>query len=99
MAQMVKSLSQCGQLGFDPGSGRSFGEGSGNPLQYSCLENPMARGAWWESDRTEQLSMHTCKMNSSSIIQLPSSQTITFIANCLRDIYTKMACLSEADGV
>ena len=30
-----------------PGSGRSFGEGHGNPLQYSCLENPMDRGAWW----------------------------------------------------
>ena len=30
-----------------PGSGRSPGEGNGNPLQYSCLENPMDRGAWW----------------------------------------------------
>ena len=30
-----------------PGSGRSPGGGSGNPLQYSCLENPMDRGAWW----------------------------------------------------
>ena len=30
-----------------PGSGRSPGEGNGNPLQYSCLKNPMARGAWW----------------------------------------------------
>ena len=30
-----------------PGSGRSPGEGNGNPLQYSCLENPMERGAWW----------------------------------------------------
>ena len=29
-----------------PGSGRSPGEGHGNPLQYSCLENPMDRGAW-----------------------------------------------------
>ena len=29
-----------------PGSGRSFGEGNGNPLQYSCLGNPMDRGAW-----------------------------------------------------
>ena len=40
---------QCGRLkrcGFDPGSGRSPGEGNGNPLQYSCLENPMDRGAW-----------------------------------------------------
>ena len=31
---------------FFPGSGRSPGEGNGNPLQYSCLENPMDRGAW-----------------------------------------------------
>ena len=42
------------------GSGRSPGQGNGNPFQYSCLENPMDRGAWWatvhwatESDRTE----------------------------------------------
>ena len=33
-------------LGSIPGSGRSPGEGNGNPLQYSCLENPMDRGAW-----------------------------------------------------
>ena len=34
-------------LGSVPGSGRSPGEGSCNPLQYSCLENSMDRGAWW----------------------------------------------------
>ena len=33
-------------VGSVPGSGRSRGEGSGNPFQYSCLENPMDRGAW-----------------------------------------------------
>ena len=33
--------------GSIPGSGRSPGEGHGNPLQYSCLENPKDRGAWW----------------------------------------------------
>ena len=33
-------------LGSIPGSGRSPSEGYGNPLQYSCLENPMDRGAW-----------------------------------------------------
>ena len=33
--------------GLIPGLGRSPGEGNGNPLQYSCLENPMDRGAWW----------------------------------------------------
>ena len=34
-------------LGSIPGSGRSPGEESGNPLQYSCLENPMDGAAWW----------------------------------------------------
>ena len=37
----------AGDLGLTPGSGRSLGEGNGNPLQYSCLENPMDEGAWW----------------------------------------------------
>ena len=36
-----------GDLGSIPGLGRSSGEGNGNLLQYSCLENPMNRGAWW----------------------------------------------------
>ena len=35
-----------GDLGLIPGSGRSPGEGNGNPLQYSCLENPIEGGAW-----------------------------------------------------
>ena len=39
--------SNAGNPGSIPGSGRSPGEGNGNPLQYSCLENPMDRGAWW----------------------------------------------------
>ena len=37
---------ESGDMGLIPGSGRSPGEGHGNPLQYSCLENPMDRGAW-----------------------------------------------------
>ena len=36
-----------GDLGLISGLGRSPGEGNGNPLQYSCLENPMDGGAWW----------------------------------------------------
>ena len=35
------------ESGSIPGSGRSSGGGHGNPLQYTCLENPMNRGAWW----------------------------------------------------
>ena len=37
----------AGDLGLIPGLGRSLGEGNGCPLQYSCLENPMDRRAWW----------------------------------------------------
>ena len=51
-------------MGSMPGSGRSPGVGNGNPLQYSCLENSMGRGAWCdysplsckESDMTDQVS-------------------------------------------
>ena len=42
-----KNLSaNVGDMGSTPWSGRYPGEGSGNPLQYSCLGNPMARGTW-----------------------------------------------------
>ena len=40
------SAGTTGEMGSIPGSGRSPEEGHGNPLQYSCLENPMDRGAW-----------------------------------------------------
>ena len=45
---VVKNLPACQaeDVGSIPGSGRSPGEGNGNPLQYSCQENPMDRGAW-----------------------------------------------------
>ena len=47
VAQMVKaSAYNARDPGSIPGLGRSPGEGNGNPLQYSCLENPMDRGAW-----------------------------------------------------
>ena len=42
-----ESACNAGDLGLIPGSGRSPGEGHGNPLQDSCLENPMDRKAWW----------------------------------------------------
>ena len=45
---VVKNLpASAGDLGLNPGSGRSPGEGNGKPLQYSCLENPLSREAWW----------------------------------------------------
>ena len=46
-SEVKVSASNAGDPGSIPGSGRSPGEGSGNPLQYSCLENPMDGEAWW----------------------------------------------------
>ena len=42
-----ESACNAGDPGSNPGSGRSPGEGNGNPLQYSCSENPMVKGVWW----------------------------------------------------
>ena len=65
VARTVKAFAyNAGDTGLNPGSGGSPGEGNGNPLQNSCLENSMGRGAWWatvhmvakELDGTEQLS-------------------------------------------
>jgi len=43
---MQETNCNAGEVDLMPGSGRSPGEGNGNPLQYSCLGNPMDRGAW-----------------------------------------------------
>ena len=71
---MIKNLpANVGDMGLSPWSGRSPGGGNGSPLQYSCLENPLDRGAWWatvqgvkvsksQSDTTEvTLHAHTCR--------------------------------------
>ena len=52
------SAYNVGDPGSIPGSGRSPGEGNGNPLQYSCLENPMGRGAWWAKSMWSQRVRH-----------------------------------------
>ena len=46
MENKKESASNSGDPGLIPGLGRSSGEGNGNPIHYSCLENPMDRGAW-----------------------------------------------------
>ena len=69
VAQLVKNTLANARdargIGSIPGLGGSTGMGNGNPLQYSCLENTMDRGAWWAavhgiSKRRTRLSMHAC---------------------------------------
>ena len=63
-----ESTCSAGDAGSVPGSGRSSGGGHGNSLQYSCLKNPMNRGAWQTTvhgvaknqTRLKQLSTHAC---------------------------------------
>ena len=71
---VVQNLpANAGDADLIPGLGRSPGEGNGNPLQYSCLENSMDRGAWWttvhgvtkESDTTERLKSICIYMKTS----------------------------------
>ena len=77
---MVKILpAKAGDTGLILGSGRSPGEGKSNPLQYSCLGNPMDRGAWWAtvhrvaksrtslSDRAQALCM-SCLPNENQLL-------------------------------
>ena len=78
----------AGDVGSIPGSGRSPGGGQGNPLQYSCLENPMDRGAWRATvhgvmkswTRLKQLSMHAHERDvwvslvAQGVKHLPASQ-------------------------
>ena len=69
MAQTVKNLPEMWETEFDAWVGKIPEEGHSNPLQYSCLENPMERGVWRatahgiaQSDTTEQLTQHKAKI-------------------------------------
>ena len=72
-----ESAWNAGDPGSIPGLGRCPGEGSGIPLQYSCLGNPVDKGAWWahkESDTTEWLTFSFWGSCSLSIFELRLSK-------------------------
>ena len=66
--EVAHNAGATGDAGSIPGSVRSPGGGHSNPLQYSCLENPIDREAWWATvhrvaksrTRLKQLSLHAC---------------------------------------
>ena len=67
-------------VGSIPGLGRYLGEGNGNPLQYSCMENPMDGGAWWAA--VKNVSIIQCVNYTTKLYRLPISVfflTVTII--------------------
>ena len=87
---VVKNLlANAGDAGLIPGSGRSPGGGNDNPLQYSCLENPMDRRAWWavvhgvrkEVDTTERLNSNS--MLTAIVRSLLQRQNMSFSTNAV----------------
>ena len=64
---MVNLPANAGDAGLIPGSGRSPGEGNGNIFQYSCLGNPMDRGAWWAT-------VHGVERAGHELVTKPPSQ-------------------------
>ena len=98
MAQMVNNLPAIQEnLGSILGSGRSRGEENGDALQFSCLENPMHRGAWWatvhgiaESDTAEQLTLsqtQTVLSNSDGNHFQATDQQLLLVPFCGHDCF------------
>ena len=68
----------AGDAGSVPGLGRSSGEGNGNPLQYSCLENPMDRGAW-------QATVYRVAKSPTRLSDFTSSLLLSTLHGCLSE--------------
>ena len=73
-SEVKASTYNAGDLGSIPGLGRSPGEGNGNPLQYSCLENPMNERAWWATvlGVTKSRILTSLSLSAFFIVQLTS---------------------------
>ena len=91
-AQLVKNPranAEDTRRGFAPGVGRSPGGGNGNPLQYSCLENPMDRGAWRATvhgviKSQTWLNMHAQKFCACLPLSLPPHTSVSLsISGCV----------------
>ena len=90
------SAYNVGDLGSIPGSGRSPGEGNGNPLQYSCLENPIDRGSWQATvhgvaKSQTQLSATSLHFKEVKLSVLKTKKDHVFLKECERDEIRKVS--------
>ena len=97
-----ESACNVGSLSSIPGSGKSPGEGNGNPLQYSCLENSMDKGAWWtivqgvaESDMTE----HTNTEISHNTEDYDLAVVVVLVAQLCLTLFDPMDCSLQGSSV
>ena len=105
----LTNIWEVSDVGLTPGSGRSPGGWHGNPLQYSCLENPTDRGAWWATvhrvakSRTGLKQQPACMQPSVSSVQFSSVQfSHSVVSDSLRPHewqHTRLPCPSPAPRV
>ena len=93
MAQRAVSVYSAGDLGSIPGSGRFPGEGNGNPLQYSCLENPMDGGAW-----CRLLSMGSQRVGPTERFPFPFTQPTYTVLDDKEAFAILKACLGATSS-
>ena len=94
---LVSKRSACNaeDRGLIPGSGRSPGEGNGNPLQYSCLENPMDRGVWQATVHGVARVRHDLATKPPPCSDWPSDQDSVWVTAKT----TKLASMRKLSGV
>ena len=81
-----ESTCNARDTGLIPASGRSPGGGNDNPLEYSCLENPMNNGAWWATvhgvtKRQTRVSTHVCNIpTTQNMLTLSPEENMKFLS-------------------
>ena len=89
----------AGDAGLIPGLGRSPGEGHGNPLQYSFLENPMDRGAWWTTvhgvamSQTRLKGLSTAHSTNESMEQKLKEWALFIKINIIKHLIWCLVCV------
>ena len=88
-----ESTCKAGDVGSIPGSGGSLGGGQGNPFQYSHLQNPGDRGAWWTAVHTVAKSWTQLKRMSTHAVYMCQSLIIRFTPPCPHCVRMSALCI------